>query len=160
MECSKTFTQKQIGNALMQQRLFFEYVKNQKNAKELDQFTVSLSADSLLRDWLYPMSNDIDLNNRNQWFTALEIAFDPANVWKNYNNPVLMAFSEFDDSTPAAVVSDKIKKMNKRNIQVQVFANAQHLGLSTNSVCNGDPSALQEFHKDFFFKLKKWIKGI
>ncbi|MEJ7823606.1 MAG: alpha/beta hydrolase [Chitinophagaceae bacterium] len=160
MECSRTFTQKQIDNALTQQRYFFEYVKNQKNAKELDQFTFSLSTDSLLRDWLFPMSKDIDLNNRNQWFTALEIAFNPLDIWKNYSKPVLMTFSEFDDSTPTTIVKANLEKLNKKNIQILVLPNAQHLGLNTNSVCKGDVSILQSFHKDFFLTLKKWIKGI
>lgn len=160
MECGGNLNPKQIENALTQQRLFFDYIRYQKNAAEFDKFTQSLSSDNTLRDWLFPVSKDIDLNNRNQWFTALEIDFNPLNVWKNYNRPVLMIFSEFDDSTPTTIIKSKIESLNKKNIKTFVFSDAQHLGLNTSSICRNDISTLQSFHKDFFSILKKWIKGL
>lgn len=158
MECGGNLNPQQIENALTQQRLFFDYIRYQKNAAEFDKFTQSLSSDSALRDWLFPMSKDIDLNNRNQWFTALEIDFDPLNIWKNYNRPVLVTFSEFDDSTPTSIIKSKVENLNKKNIKTFVFSGAQHLGLNTSSICRNDMSTLQAFHKDFFSFLGKWIK--
>ncbi len=160
MECTGTLDQKQISNALTQQRLFFDYIRYQKNAEEFDNFTHSLSSDKAVRDWLFPLSKEIDLKNKNQWFTALEIEFDPLTIWKTYNRPVLMAFSEFDDSTPTSMVRANVEKLNKKNIQTIVLSDAQHLGLSTTSICKNDLSTLRAFHTGFFSRLKDWIKSI
>ena len=84
MKCSGTFTEKQVTDALTQQKYFFNYIANQKDADKLDKFTRSLEKDTLIRDWLFPVSTQIDLTNKNQWFTALEINFNPLNIWKNY----------------------------------------------------------------------------
>jgi pimeloyl-ACP methyl ester carboxylesterase/ketosteroid isomerase-like protein len=160
MQCSGVFSPSQITNAITQQRYFFEYLANQSNAAKLDGFTKSIEKDTLIRDWLFPVSNQIDLTNRNQWFTALEINFNPLPVWKNYNKPVLMLFSEFDDSTPAAVVKSKVDNLKNKNIQTILFTKAQHIGIETASVCKSDIADLTKFNKDFFTKMKMWLKAL
>ena len=160
MKCSGTYSEIQISNAITQQRYFFDYLANQSNAIKLDDFTKSIEKDTLIRDWLFPTSKQVDLTNRNQWFTALEVNFNPLPIWKNYNKPVLMTYSEFDDSTPTSVVKSKVDNLKNKNIQTIVFINAQHIGLETNSVCKGDISDLTKFHKDFFAKMKIWIRTL
>jgi pimeloyl-ACP methyl ester carboxylesterase/ketosteroid isomerase-like protein len=160
MQCSGVFSPSQITNAITQQRYFFEYLANQSNAKKLDGFTKSIEKDTLIRDWLFPVSNQIDLTNRNQWFTALEINFNPLPVWKNYNKPVLMLFSEFDDSTPATDVKSKVDNLKNKNIQTILFTKAQHIGIETASVCKSDIADLTKFNNDFFAKMKVWLKAL
>jgi pimeloyl-ACP methyl ester carboxylesterase len=160
LQCSGAFSEKQIANVITQQKYFFEYLDNKKNAKKLDQFTKNIEKDTLIRDWLFPTSRQVDLVNKNQWFTALEVKFNPLPVWKNYNNPVLMMFSEFDDSTPATNVKTKVDNLKKKNIQTIFFTNAQHIGIETNVVCKGEITNLNRFHKDFFNEMKRWIKGL
>jgi hypothetical protein len=71
-----------------------------------------------------------------------------------------MAFSEFDDSTPTSIVKSKVDNLRNKNIQTIVFTNAQHIGIETNSVCRSDISDLTKFHKDFFAKMKIWLKSL
>ncbi len=160
MKCNGTYSKTQIDNAITQQRYFFDYLANQSKAKTLDDFTSIIEKDTLIRDWLFPTSNLVDVKNRNQRFTALEINFNPMPNWKNYNNPVLMLFSEFDDSTPGSDVKSKVDNLKNKNIQTTFLTNAQHIGLETNSVCKNDFSELTHFHKDFFVKIKKWLRNI
>ena len=126
----------------------------------MDEFTSRIEKDTLIRDWLFPTSKQVDLTNRNQWFTALEVNFNPLPIWKNYNKPVLMMFSEFDDSTPASEVKLKIDNLKRKNIQTIFLTNAQHIGIETNSVCKNDFSDLTKFHKDFFVRMKIWLKSL
>lgn len=158
MKCAGIYSKTQIENSIIQQRYFFDYLVNQSNAKKLDDFTRKIEKDTLIRDWLFPTSSQVDLTNRNQWFTALEVNFNPLPVWKNYNKPVLMLFSEFDDSTPSKEVKSKVDNLTSKNIKTVFIANGQHIGLETNSVCKNDFSDLTKFHKDFFVQMKMWLK--
>ena len=160
MKCNGTYSKKQIDNAITQQRFFFDYLANQSKAKTLDEFTSSIEKDTLISGWLFPTSKQVDLTNRNQWFTALEVNFNPLPIWKSYNKPVLMMFSEFDDSTPASEVTSKVNNLKNKNISTEFLANSQHIGLETNSVCKNNFSDLTKFHKDFFTKMKTWLKSL
>ncbi|MGI8543159.1 MAG: alpha/beta hydrolase family protein [Aridibacter sp.] len=160
MQCSKNFNNKQIEQALRQQQYFFDYVLTRKNPQNLDNFTKKLSNDKTLRDWLFPTSEQIDFQNKNQWFTALEINFDPLKTWEKYNKPTLMLFSEFDDSTPTTSVINKLDKIKKNNIQTVVIKNSQHIGLVTASVCKNDLADLNEFSPTFFREMETWLKKL
>jgi pimeloyl-ACP methyl ester carboxylesterase/ketosteroid isomerase-like protein len=157
MEC-QNFTAAQIGTALKQQKLFYDYLLHKSNSKELDEFTVTAAKDSLVRDWLYPVTAGIDFNNKNQWYTALEIEYNPVAAWKKYNKPALMLFSEFDDATPTALVIKNLKALNKNNITIKVLPKSQHIGLVTDGICNADLSNPDKFHPDFFSIMINWIK--
>lgn len=159
MKCNGGYSTKQINNVITQQKLFFDYIVNQSKAKTLDKFTSSIEKDTLISGWLFPTSKQVDLTNRNQWFTALEVNFNPLPIWKNYNKPVLMLFSEFDDSTPASNVISKVNYLKNKNIETVLITNSQHIGLETNSVCKNDFSDLTKFHKDFFINMKTWLKS-
>jgi pimeloyl-ACP methyl ester carboxylesterase len=160
MKCLGAYSKTQIANVITQQRHFFKYIENQSAAKALDEFTSSIEKDTLIRDWLFPKSSQVDLKNRNQWFTALEVNFNPLPIWKSYSKPVLMLFSEFDDSTPATEVKSKVDNLKNKSIQTTFLLNAQHIGLETNSVCKNDFSDLTKFNKDFFVKMKSWLKAL
>lgn len=160
MACTKIYSKTQIAKALRQQRYFFDYLLNQKNAKKLDEYTRDISKDKSISDWLFPTSKQIDLSNKNQWFTALEIDFKPLIIWKNYDKPVLMIFSEFDDSTPAIPVKLNVDKLKKNNIKTVFIENSQHIGLETSSICKNDISDLTNFHRDFFKEMKIWLSTL
>ncbi len=160
MKCAKIYSKTQIDNAITQQRYFFDYLLNQSNAKKLDEYSRKVSKDTLIRDWLFPTSKQIDLTNKNQWFTALEINFNPLPIWKNYNKPVLMIFGEFDDSTPANIVKSKVDNLTNMNVKTVFIEKGQHIGLETSSLCKNDFTDLSKFHKDFFAEMKLWLKSL
>lgn len=160
MKCNGTYTKKQIDNSINQQRYFFDYILDQTKAKKLDDYTRSIVKDTMIRDWLFPTSQQIDLTNKNQWFTALEVDFNPLPIWKNYTKPVLMFFSEFDDSTPGVKVKSNVDILQNKNITTVFLVNGQHLGLETHSVCKNDFTELTKFHKDFFVIMKNWLNSL
>jgi pimeloyl-ACP methyl ester carboxylesterase len=160
MTCTGKYTKKQIDNAIQQQQYFFEYLLSQSSARKLDDYTKTIAKDSLIRDWLFPTSQEIDLTNKNQWFTALEINFNPLPIWNNFNKPVLMLFCEFDDSTPAIDVKSKVESLKNKSIKTVFLANGQHIGLETNSVCKNEFEYLTNFHIDFFPSMKNWLKKL
>ncbi len=160
MECIQQFNVQQIEITLLQQQYFFDYVNNRSHGKTLDSLTEIAAQDTLIRDWLFPSTLQIDFINRNRWFTALEIGFNPLSVWANYKNPVLMIFSQFDDSTPTNTVVSKLKQLNKKNLKTVIIPNAQHIGLETDSVCKGDISTLQRFNPLFFTEIKNWLSKL
>ncbi|MGI8885202.1 MAG: hypothetical protein ACR2IA_13270, partial [Pyrinomonadaceae bacterium] len=73
--------------------------------------------------------------------------------------PVLMMFSEFDDSTPTDKVVSKLNKLSNPNLTLQKMPNAQHIGLETTSVCRSDLKYAVKFHPDFFSAIKNWINN-
>jgi pimeloyl-ACP methyl ester carboxylesterase len=160
LKCDGSFSKKQINNIITQQKYFFDFLNNPIQANKLDEFTKKIEKDSKIRDWLFPSSKQVDLSNRNQWFTALEVNFNPLPIWKAYNNPVLMIFSEFDDSTPASVVKSKVDNLKKNNIKTINLSNAQHIGLVNDSVCASNIGGLSKFHNTFFEEMKLWIQSL
>lgn len=159
MQC-EGFNQKQIEIALTQQKHFFDFLQTRKNGNKLDEFTIVAAKDTKLKDWLFPTSGEIDFQNPNQWFTALEINFEPLDVWRNYRKPALMIFSEFDDSTPTDEVISKLNKLNNKHLTLQKIPNAQHIGLATNSVCRADLKYTEKFHPIFFTAITKWTNNL
>jgi pimeloyl-ACP methyl ester carboxylesterase len=159
MQC-RAYSKPQIDYAITQQKYFFDYLIDQTKASKLDNFTASLAQDTLIRDWLFPTSNQIDLTNKNQWFMALEIDFDPLSIWSKYQKPTFMLFSEHDDSTPSKVVKSKVDGLKNKQIKTVLIPNAQHIGLNTTDVCKNEFTELTTFNKEFFEVMKSWLKGL
>ncbi len=170
MECTRTYRESQIAGVLAQQRAFFNLIlahaaagsdsnDYRRKTEELDRITTKLAADTAIRDWLFPTSSGIDFTRKNQWYTALEIAFNPLEIWHSYKKPALMLFGEYDDSTPTAFVQEQIARLRNPNIQNITLKGAQHLGLETTSLCAGDLAGLRRFHPMFFASLKSWLKS-
>jgi hypothetical protein len=160
MQCSQQFSNRQINNALTQQSLFFDYVLNRRNGEELDKLTALLAKDTLLRNWLFPNSKEVDFTNRNQWYTALELNFDPLSIWRSFDHPTLMLFSEFDDSTPTDTVVGKIKALQNTHIKTVIIPKTQHIGLETNDLCKNDIPTLEKFNPIFFKEIEIWLEQI
>lgn len=159
MRCAGIFNPLQIRNALTQQELFFQYISTPtpQHAKQLDRFTQQCLKDTLLKDWLFPASDAIDLTDRNQWFTTLEISFDPLPVWKQYQKPMLMQFGAYDDATPSEAIVKKLQQLKHPHLQIELLNGAQHLGLKATDICKGDLWNVDQFHPDFFNQLLQWF---
>lgn len=160
LKCDGSFSDKQIDNILTQQKYFFDFLKDPENAAKLDKFTNKISNDPKVANWLFPISSQVDLSDRNQWFTALEVHFDPLPIWRSFKNPTLMVFSEFDDSTPTSTVISRIESLNNSKIKTHVIQNAQHIGLKTKTLCDGGIGKLDDFHSEFFYEILNWLKNI
>lgn len=160
MECSGKFSKLQVQQIYKQQNYFFDYLLHHKNGDALDAFTQTLKPDTTLKDWLYPITTEIDFNDKTQWFNALEVGFDPLPIWKSYNGPLLATLGEFDDSTPSAWVQRNLSGLKKTNIQIKLIKNSQHNGLATNSVCNAKMNGLDHIASDFYPTIITWIRQL
>jgi putative intracellular protease/amidase len=157
MECKGGYSEKQILNVLKQRKLFFDFIVNPTLAKELDELTKSLEQDTLIKKLFLPTSDKVDLKNRNQWYTTLDLNYDPLSALRNFDKPIYMQFNEFEDY-PLAYAEKKIMdNLKKKNIQTTIIPNAQHGGFETNDKCNNNFNLLTNYHKDYFAKLKDWL---
>ena len=158
MKCKGIYTETQIANVIRQHNYFFAFVANPTLANELDNYTKSIEQDTLLKQWLLPKSDKVDLENRNQWYTALELNYDPIHTWKNFNKPVYMQFNEFDNYPLSSELKAKVDSLKNKNIYTVMHLNAQHGGFETADKCNDSFYGLTKYHKDYFPKMKKWLK--
>jgi putative intracellular protease/amidase len=160
MKCKGIYTETQIANVLKQRSLFLDFIENPTLAKQLDDYTKSIEQDTLLKEWLLPKSEKVDLKNRNQWYTTLELNYDPLPTWKNFNKPVYMQFNEFEDYPLSYEEKARVDCLKKKNIQTVMHLNAQHGGFETTDKCNDSFYGLTNYHKDYFAKLKEWLKTL
>jgi putative intracellular protease/amidase/alpha/beta superfamily hydrolase len=160
MECKGGYSEKQILDVIKQRKLFFDFIENPSLAKELDELTKSLEKDSLLSSYLMPSSDKIDLKNRNQWYTTLELDYDPLPTWKNFNKPLYMQFNEFENYPQSYKEKKVVDDLKKKNIQTAIIPNAQHGGFETTDKCNSSFYGLTNYHKDYFAKLKEWLTAL
>ena len=68
-----------VARALDLQRRFFAMLRRgpEAHARDYDEAVRSAREDPSLRDWIFPMSSEVDWGNRNAWYLALEVGFDP-----------------------------------------------------------------------------------
>ena len=158
MKCKGIYTETQIANVIRQHNYFFDFVANPTFANELDNYTKSIEQDTLLKQWLLPKSDKVDLENRNQWYTALELNYNPFPTWKNFNKPIYMQFNEFDNYPLSSELKAKVDSLKNKNIYTVMHLNAQHGGFETADKCNDSFYGLTKYHKDYFSKMNKWLK--
>lgn len=130
-----------IRLALDQQRAFFAFLRKPAMAAKLDALTVKGRSRPALNDWLFPDSRTTD-RSAGAWYVVLDPFFDPLAVWKRYKGKAMFLFSEFDDSTPTKLAQARVSRLR---ITTTTLPNAQHLGLETRNLCNGDLSELSQF---------------
>lgn len=145
-----------IELALNQQKAFFEYVKTRSNPDILDALTASLSNDPVIEDWLFPSSAEIDFDG-GDWFTTLEISFDPLPIWTSFAGKGVFVFSEYDDSTPTDLAVNKLAAVRsslKGELTIYQLPATQHLGLEASSLCSAGLDEVSRFSSDFFHSLQ------
>jgi putative intracellular protease/amidase len=160
MKCKGTYTETQIANVLTQRSYFLDFIENPALAKKLDDYTKSIEQDTLLKEWLLPKSDKVDLKNRTEWYTTQELNYDPLTTWKNFNKPIFMQFNEFEDYPLSYEIKAKADSLKKKNIQTVLHLNAQHGGFETTDKCNNNFFGLTRYHKDYFAKMKAWLKAL
>jgi putative intracellular protease/amidase/alpha/beta superfamily hydrolase len=151
MECKGIYSEKQIADVLRQRKLFFDFIENPSLAKDLDELTKSLEKDTLIKPYL---------KNRNQWYTTLELNYDPLPTWKSFNKPVYMQFNEFEDYPLAYEEKKVVDNLKKKNIKTVIIPNAQHGGFETTDKCNDNFYILTKYNKDYFAKMKEWLAAL
>ncbi|MEQ1724492.1 MAG: alpha/beta hydrolase [Sphingopyxis sp.] len=156
MRCAG-FSPDQVRLALDQQAAFFAARRDPARLPELQAATASAAApaNAALNDWLFPA--DISPPLQPQWYDVLDTGFEPLPIWRTYQGPMLLLFSEYDDSTPTLAALRRVSTIQRTNVTVTTIPGAQHIGLATDNVCRGDVSALAGFAPGFWEAIEGWI---
>lgn len=158
-------SQDRIVRALDLQRRFFEMLRRGEaaDAREYDDAVRKAREDAALRDWIFPMSSEVDWRNRSAWYTALEVEFDPIPAWRAYKGPMLAVFGELDAQTPVGAVVPRltagIMTRPGSDYTVSVFANASHLMLEATRASDDELERLQQVVPGFYDFLTEWLRG-
>jgi pimeloyl-ACP methyl ester carboxylesterase len=159
------FSEERIGRALDLQRQFFGVLHRGEGAeaRAYDQAVVAARQDSALRDWLFPLSSEIDWRNHNTWYRALEVSFDPLPAWRAYKGPVLGVFGELDAETPVAGVvprfTEALLGRKGADFTITVFPNASHLLLEATRASDDELPSLQRFVPGYYDFVSNWLLG-
>lgn len=145
MRCAR-IAESDIHLALRQQSAFFAFLRDASAAARLDRLTAEARMRPALGDWLFPDSRTAD-QSAAAWYVVLDPTFDPLPIWRRYSGRALFLFSQFDDSTPTSVALQRLRGLPP---SVEVLANAQHLGLMTSNICQGELAGLTQFSPQFF----------
>ena len=154
-----------VARALDLQRRFFAMLRRgpEAHARDYDEAVRSAREDPSLRDWIFPMSSEVDWGNRNAWYLALEVGFDPLSAWRAYKGPVLGVFGELDAQTPVAGVvprfTDALMSRKGADFTVTVFANASHLLLEATRASDDELERLERFAPGFYDFISDWLRG-
>ena len=157
--------QERIARALELQRRFFAMLRRGESAdaREYDEAVKTARQDSVLRDWVFPISTEVDWRNRSAWYTALEIDFDPLPAWRSYKGPVLGIFGELDAQTPVRAVVprfvDALMSREGNDFSVSVFAKASHLLLEATRPSDEEIKQLQRVVPGFYDYVSDWLKA-
>lgn len=150
MRCSG-LAEPDIALALSQQSAFFDFVTGKTDGAALDRITREARAVPALADWLFPASEEIDFTAGN-WFTTLELGFDPLPVWRSYPGDARFVFAEHDDSTPTELAAARLADIAGpgKSVQVSVLEDAQHLGLKAGGLCDAELGTSTGFSAGLF----------
>lgn len=158
-------SEERIMRALDLQRRFFDVLRRGEgaDAREYDEAVRSARQDSVLLDWIFPLSSEIDWHNRTTWYRALEVGFDPLPAWRAYKGPVLGVFGELDAQTPVAGVVPRFTEalLSRRgaDFTITVFPNASHLLLEATKASDEELPRLERFVPGFYDFISTWLQG-
>jgi dienelactone hydrolase len=157
------FSEERIARALDLQKRFFDVLHRGQgaDARGYDSLVINARSDSALRDWIFPLSSEIDWRNRNAWYTALEINFDPVPAWRDYKGPVLGVFGELDAETPVAGVVPRFTSalLNRpgADFTVTVFPKASHLLMEATRPSDDELANLQRMVPGYYDFVSDWL---
>ena len=151
MRCARIDAQ-DMALALDQQRAFFAFLANPAQAAELDRLTVAARKRPALADWLFPDSAATD-RSAGQWFTTLDLRFDPVPLWRRYRGRMTFLYAEHDDSTPSRLAMARLKGLSAN---LRLIAGAQHIGLAADDRCRAELDQLTGFSPAFLAEIERF----
>ena len=106
--------------------------------------------------FLPPAFNSINFNLKNQWYTSLELNYDPIEDWRRCNAAILAIFGSNDKYTPVDITVNNLKlvlKDKKDNFKIEILSNGNHI-LTEGDFCT------TPLRKDYINVLKIWASEI
>ena len=156
------FSPDEINQVIATRNLLFDFVRTGAGEK-YDAAIGKARADARIKDWLTPLSSEIDRKKRDQWFLALDIDFDPVPLWEQYEGPVLGIFGELDASTPVRQVVPIFAKAlaNRKNTDfaIKVFPKAHHIILEAETGSDSELDRLKRYVPGYFDTMTDWVRA-
>jgi alpha-beta hydrolase superfamily lysophospholipase len=146
MRCAG-FGEDAIAKIGAQHTTFYRHLQSREHASAAALHAASTAVPWRARAWSMPRELDFASSSR-EWFRVLEMGFDPLPLWREYSGRLVLIFAEHDDSTPTRAALSHWKALNqapRQNVRIHILPQAQHLGLSTGSLCAGELSQLTAF---------------
>ncbi len=98
-----------LHRAEMAWKALYQNIRNAGIPPGLDQAIEAARRHGVASDLLPPKDEDIRWTNMDQWFLALDIDYNPVQVWSSYQGSFLAAFGGADHSTPVARVVPRLQ---------------------------------------------------
>jgi pimeloyl-ACP methyl ester carboxylesterase len=134
------------------------------NGEKLDSAVRQAQQNAKLKDWLPPLSSEIDWKKRDQWFLALDIDFNPVPLWEKYDGPVLGIFGELDSSTPVRQVVPIFEKAlasrKNKDYAIKIFPKAHHIILEAETGSDEELPRLKRYVPGYFDIMTDWIRKL
>lgn len=161
---ARGFSQDEINQVLTALNLFYDVVRAGEggDGTKFDAAVRQAQQNAKLKDWLPPLSSEIDWKKRDQWFLALDIDFNPVPLWEKYDGSVLGIFGELDTSTPVRQVVPIFEKAlaSRRNkdYTIKIFPKAHHIILEAETGSDEELPRLKRYVPGYFDTMTNWLR--
>ncbi|HEX8846028.1 MAG TPA: alpha/beta fold hydrolase [Pyrinomonadaceae bacterium] len=158
------FSQDEINQVITVWNIFYDVVRAGEGGggEKLDSAIRQAQQNAKLKDWLPPMSSEIDWKKRDQWFLALDIDFNPVPLWEKYKGPVLGIFGELDASTPVRQVAPIFEKAlasrKNKDYTIKIFPKAHHNIFEAETGSDEELPRLKRFVPGYFDMITNWLR--
>lgn len=144
--------------------LFYDFIRTGRrgNADKLDTAVRKLQQNGKLKDWLPPLSSEIDWDKRDQWYLALDIDFNPVPLWEKFDGPVLGIFGELDSSTPVQqvvpILGRALASRKNTDYAIKVFPKANHNIMEAETGSDSELPRLKRLVPEYFDTMTDWLR--
>ena len=163
---AEDFSQDEITQVVTSYNLFYDVVRAGEggDGSKLDAaIRQALQQNAKLKDWLPPLSSEIDWKKRDQWFLAFDIDFDPAPLWERYDGPVLGIFGELDSSTPVQqvvpILARALASRKNTDYAIKVFPKANHNIFEAETGSDSELPRLKKVVPEFLDTMTDWLRS-
>jgi dienelactone hydrolase len=159
------FSQDDINQVLTAYNLFYDVVRagESGDGAKLDAAVRQARQNEKLKEWLPPLSSEIDWKKRDQWYLSLDIDFNPVPLWERYDGPVLGIFGELDSSTPVkevvSILGRALASRRNTDYAIRVFPNANHNIMEAETGSDSELPRLKRFVPEYLDTMTDWLRS-
>ena len=127
----------------------------------LDTMVRGLQENPKLKEWLPPLSTEIDWKKRDKWYFLYPIDFDARPLWNEYKGPVLGIFAELDALTQTQRVlpafTTALVSRTNNDFSITEIPQACHDILEANKIDDSALGELKNFAPYYFDLMTDWL---
>lgn len=153
----------QVAAGVQAWRHLYAYLASGRpeDARVLDASVAALAGGGAVRELLPPTSTSFNFRQKEQWFQALEIRYDPTTDWAAYRGRLLALFGELDASTPVHEVSQALARSRRHapasHTTIITYPRASHLLLRASVRSDSEFGQLTSLEPHFLPDLSNWL---